>query len=501
MALEDGAEGLPTSSRVSAKQGQSRVVGYDDAATTSANRGFAKAPAAYDNIDKAQPGANVPLTQTDPNAEYLRTLAGKGYGIPADNTDNAPYLDRLKTLGYGSGSNTPQFDTPNQSNNQSNVMNMVNDFMYEATKQVFVYPEDLGSNPELLNWIQIEMYETGGYGIQSQQKDSTTDIMGFDVAKSQTAEKLRNSLNTPAGIAATNIIGYATIGGNATQVFTSGMAAKLGKGLWNNFSYEPQFGTQQFGFAQETTGFTTANKRVNKTICLYMPTSLKTSYGVEYNEEDFSALVDVVGKVKVTAQTVSNLIKGAPQNESTAALLRGVSDTAARQALAGANKQLSSLATPLSGGEDLKLDKAYNALSRQVINPFIINMYKSTKRRGFDFTFRFLPRSRQELLSVYNIITTLKKYALPKRAADKAGRLIEYPAEFKIRFYHNGIENQFLPKIARCALKDVALTFGDEPFTTFAPMGNFGAAPTKIDMALSFEELEILTQDRVDQGY
>jgi len=500
MALEDGAEGLPTSSRVSAKQGQPRVVGYDDLEdyeplpprTTQGEREFR----ATTGVDKAQPGANTPVTTTTTNAANQRYSGRFEDGIfvldPANS--GAPYSDTQQK------SATP-FETGSSNAASSNVMNMVNDFMYEATKQVFVYPEDLGSNPELLNWIQIEMYETGGYGIQSQQKDSTTDIMGFDIAKSQTAEKLRNSLNTPAGIAATNVIGYATIGGNATQVFTSGMAAKLGKGLWNNFSYEPQFGTQQFGFAQETTGFTTANKRVNKTICLYMPTSLKTSYGVEYNEEDFSALVDVVGKVKVTAQTVSNLIKGAPQNESTAALLRGVSDTAARQALAGANKQLSALATPLSGGEDLKLDKAYNALSRQVINPFIINMYKSTKRRGFDFTFRFLPRSRQELISVYNIITTLKKYALPKRAADKAGRLIEYPAEFKIRFYHNGIENQFLPKIARCALKDVALTFGDEPFTTFAPMGNFGAAPTKIDMTLSFEELEILTQDRVDQGY
>jgi hypothetical protein len=481
---------------------QNAEVGYDDIPVTPTPATNANASGSYLQdlswMDKkAQPGANTPLTETDPNTEYLRRLAGKGYGTPADNTDNAAYLDRLKTQGYGSGSKNPQFDAPNQ----SGVMNMVNDFMYEATKQVFVYPEDLGSNPELLNWIQIEMYETGGYGIQSQQKDSTTDIMGFDVAKNQNTEKLRQALSTPAGIAATNIVGYAAIGGNATQVFTSGMAAKLGKGLWNNFSYDPQFGTQQFGFVQETTGFTTANKRVNKTICLYMPTSLKTSYGVEYNEEDFSALVDVVSKVKVTAQTVSNLIKGAPQNESTAALLRGVSDTAARQALAGANKQLSSLATPLSGGEDLKLDKAYNALSRQVINPFIINMYKSTKRRGFDFTFRFLPRSRQEVLAVYNIITTLKKYALPKRAADKAGRLIEYPAEFKIRFYHNGVENQFLPKIARCALKDVSLVYGDEPFTTFAPEAGFGAAPTKIDMNLSFEELEILTQDRVDQGY
>jgi len=481
---------------------QNAEVGYDDIPVTQTPATNANASSSYLQdlswMDKkAQPGANTPLTETDPNTEYLRRLAGKGYGTPADNTDNAAYLDRLKTQGYGSGSKNPQFDTPNE----SGFMNMVNDFIYEATKQVFVYPEDLGSNPELLNWIQIEMYETGGYGIQSQQKDSTIDIMGVDVAKNQNTEKLKSALNSNRGQLVTNIVGAATIGYGPTQIITSGIAAKGAKALWNNFSYEPQFGTQEFGFVQETSGFITANKRVNKTICLYMPSSLKTSYGVEYNEEDFSALAQTASAVKKIAQTVSTAIKGTPQNETSAALMKGITEVAGRQALVGANKMLSSLATPLSGGEDLKLDKAYNVISRQVVNPFIINMYKSTKRRVFDFTFRFLPRNRQELLSVYNIITNLKKYALPKRAGDKAGRLIEYPAEFKIRFYHNGVENLFLPKIARCALKDVSLVYGDEPFTTFAPEAGFGAAPTKIDMNLSFEELEILTQDRVDQGY
>ena len=478
-------------------------VAYDDVLTTPTQS--TPQPNQQTSLDKVQPGANVPLTETDPNAEYLRRLAGKGYGNPSENTDNSPYLDRLKSLGYGSGIQSPELsNTPQTSQQPSEFKNMFDNMMYEMTKQVFVYPEDLGSNPELLNWIQIEMYETGGYGIKSQQKDSSNEVFGISLPQNigkVSAEQIRNAVNTPAGIVATNVVGFATIGGDLTQVVTSGMAAKLGKGLWNNFSYEPQFGTQQFGFAQETTGFTTAQKKVNKTICLYMPTSLKTSYGVEYNEEDFTALVDVVGKVKVAATTVSNLIKGLPQNESTASLLRGVSDVAARQALAAGNKQLSSLATPLSGGEDLKLDKAYEALTRSNVNPFIINMFKATKRRAFDFTFRFLPRSKEELLAVYNIITTLKKYALPKRSAEKGGRLLEYPAEFKIQFFHNGVENLFLPKIARCALKDVTLTYGDEPFTTFAPMDKFGAAPTKIDMGLVFEELEILTQDRIDQGY
>lgn len=486
------------------RNGFQRVeVGYDDIPVTSTQ----PEPVFEDGIpvfnqqtslDKVQPGANVPLTETDPNAEYLRRLAGKGYGNPSENTDNSPYLDRLKSLGYGSESHS-------ELEKSSEFKNMFDDLMYEMTKQVFVYPEDLGSNSELLNWIQIEMYETGGYGLNTQQTDSKNEIFGIPLPQNigkYSAEEIRNAINSPTGIVATNAVGFATIGGGLTQVVTSGAAVKLGKGVWNNFNYEPQSGTKEFGFIQQELGFNTAQKKVNKTICLYMPTSLKTSYGAEYNEEDFSGYAHLADKVKQSASTVSNMIKGLPQSETQAALLKGVVQVTARQALKVASEKLSSgVLEPLLGGEQLKLDKVYDAYSRETINPFIINMFKAAKRRSFDFTFRFLPRSKQELLTVYNIITTLKKYSLPRRSNGSGGRLLEYPAEFKIQFFHNGAENLFLPKIARCALKDVSLSYGDEPFTTFAPIGKLGAAPTKIDMSLAFEELEILTQNRIDEGY
>jgi len=475
-------------------------------------------------LDKGQPGANTvpvatPTQQTISQAQqgYMEDgvftmqpgslQAGAVPSVDPLSSDNAPYLNRLQTkYGFGGGNQTGLQET------KPSASNLVNDLLYELTKQVYVYPEDLGSNPELLNWVQIEMYEYGGYGIESQQRDANDNqVFGINLGTlpeqlGTSAEKVRNAVNTPVGIAATNIAGALTIGSAATQVVTSGMAAKLGQSVWNNFSFEPQYGTQQFGFSQETTGFTTANKKVNKTVCLYMPSSLKASYGAEYAEEDYTPLVTAIGTVKVAASTLSNLIKGAPQNESLASLLRGVSDVAARHALTQANDKLSSIASPISGGGNLNLDKAFSATTRTQINPFIINQFKNAKRRSFDFSFRFLPRSKQEVLAVYNIITTLKKHSLPKRAEGKGGRILEYPAEFKIKFFHNGVENLFLPKIARCALKDVSVSYGDEPFTTFAPMmgengQSFGAAPTKIDMALTFEELEILTQERVDQGY
>ena len=472
-----------------------RSVSYDD---VSQGESVVREP----SLDKAQPGANTPVTSTTPSIETARQSGwmedgiftmDSNFRINPQTTDNANY-NNLE------GVNVDANDS------ESNFTSMVAELMNELTQQVFVYPEDLGSNPELLNYIQIEMYETGGQGLSTQSTESSGEVFGFDLLKmginQSKVEKIQTAVNSTGGQAAIQIAGALTVGRDITEITRSGILATVGKGVYNNFSFEPQFGSTQFGFVKETTGFTTANKKINKTICLYMPTSVKTNYGVEYTEEDFSAITQAVGTIKATAQTVSNFLKGIPQNESTAALMRGVTDIAGRQALDKANNTLSSIASPLSGGEDLKLPQVYSALSRKVQNPFIVNMYKSTKRRIFDFSFRFLPRSREEMTAVYNIITTLKKYSLPRRVDEQAGRLLEYPAEFSVKFFHNGKQNLFLPKIGRCALKDVGLNYGDEVFTTFAPLEGVGwAAPTKIDLTLSFEELEILTSNRIEEGF
>lgn len=392
-------------------------------------------------------------------------------------------------------------------------------------EMIFSYPYDLGLTPELKNWISFEMFVSGGNNLKTNtdsKSDANPRIYGIDIKKmSSTAgldpERVASLLsgpadliNSPAGIAAT----LGSFGLGAGALASSGIGSQVAKDLWNNFSYEgsDKVGAGEFGFVQETTGMSTANQRVPRTICLYMPSNLKTSYGVEYTEEDFTKLGVVTDTMKVTAQTLTNLFKSRGVNdENLSAQIRATMETFGRQALRSSGDYLNQLTKNLGGelGGQLNLANYYRAVSRKVTNPFIINMYKSTKRRTFEFTFKFLPRNAKEVETTYQIINLFKRYSLPKRIGGLAGRYVEFPAEFRIRFNHDGMENLYLPRIGRCSLTDINVTYGDEPFSTFAPVSTQtdrgepvgGAAPTKIEMSLTFSELEILTADRIEQGF
>jgi hypothetical protein len=140
--------------------------------------------------------------------------------------------------------------------------------------------------------------------------------------------------------------------------------------------------------------------------------------------------------------------------------------------------------------------KFISAQQRQVVNPMVLHLFKSVKRREFNFSYTFIPRNAVEVLQIYSIINLLKHHAHPKRSQG-SGRFLDYPAEFQIDFLNqDGRENPYLPRILKCALKDIKVKYGDE-----AVMSTFydeqGPIPTKIVMDLSFSELEILTNDRM----
>lgn len=476
-------------------KGLSKTVGYDAVGTESGNKSNPNSGVTQiseaDKIMLAK--ANIAISSADKSLEEGRDILAKG---------EAAYIAK-----YGESPYAPPETTKKT----------------EGQNRILVYPEDLGVNPELQNYMQFEMYETGGASLSSQTSSQSDKIIpninfgnfSYDI------EKLRTNINNNGAVtrAAAAAVGggiaaaasFATGSGlmgsavslgvgafNTDAVIQSGAFSTMAKSVWENYG-EPtaNTGMGDFSFVAETTGMTTANKRISETILLYLPNNLKTSYGVEYTEDDFGALVETLGGLKGMGRTLANMVGASSQGENSGALMRAMQETYARRALAKASTALGKTI----GVDDLKLDKVYAATSRKVQNPFALNLFKSVKRRVFEFSFRFTPRSRHETWEVHRIIRDFRKYALPKRSEDLAGRYLDYPAEFKIKFFHNGVENVFLPKIARCALKDISLTYGDEQFTTFAPEPGLGASPTKIDMSLTFEELEFLTQERIDQGY
>ena len=63
-----------------------------------------------------------------------------------------------------------------------------------------------------------------------------------------------------------------------------------------------------------------------------------------------------------------------------------------------------------------------------------------------------------------------------------------------------GKENQYLNKIKTCALESMNVTYGGERYKTFK--GNEdGAPPVETTMTLNFREMDLITREKVKEGY
>ena len=86
------------------------------------------------------------------------------------------------------------------------------------------------------------------------------------------------------------------------------------------------------------------------------------------------------------------------------------------------------------------------------------------------------------------------------------GRVLQIPDTFDIQYMYMGEENPYLNKISTCYLKDVKIQSGGDKYSTFEPSlhpisGKAGPAPQKTQLALSFNEIEIMTRDRIIEGF
>ena len=61
-------------------------------------------------------------------------------------------------------------------------------------------------------------------------------------------------------------------------------------------------------------------------------------------------------------------------------------------------------------------------------------------------------------------------------------------------------ENTYLNKISTCYLTDMDVKYGGERFTAYTP-NELGAPPQNTTLTLSFDEIEMITQEAVRAGY
>jgi hypothetical protein len=224
--------------------------------------------------------------------------------------------------------------------------------------------------------------------------------------------------------------------------------------------------------------------QVTSAIALYMPAGTKVSYGANYEAE----ATNMAGQI---ARTIGNARTASDKTQMAMEIAKG----AATSVGDFGKKALGELGNAIGAGDPVQLvSKAFGV----AINPNEEQFYSGPSFREFTYAFDFHPRSQKELEAVQNIIFLFKYHMHPDLDLGiTGGRLFKVPSEFEIHYAHLGGPNEYMNKISKCALKAMDVNFGPEAqFSAFED-----GAPVSYKMSLTFQELELMTKQKIYEGH
>ena len=221
-------------------------------------------------------------------------------------------------------------------------------------------------------------------------------------------------------------------------------------------------------------------KRIGGAISLYMPETVNVQYGADFQSQ---SLTDAAGALGQYGTMAATYMKNAAADKTTSGTTALIAEAL------GKLSEGSGLTGP--GSVDFALFSQGFAL-----NPQLEVLFKGTDMRQFQFDFLFAPYDADEAKSVMSIIKQFKFHQAPEVLTDTVGRFFVPPSEFDIDFLYNGQKNGNIHQIGTCVLTNMNVDYAPNGWSTFGD-----GTPTNIRMTLNFMETEIVTKQRVDQGY
>ena len=370
------------------------------------------------------------------------------------------------------------FDT-NEFNKGKNDNQFVNNF-----KSSLVFPSDLSDKNFFPEAIKFSIYDREGVDFDAVVNESSNAYQ----AESQKQKKINNDIiavneeiqrNARANInaevrktAETNIAGARN---RINQGLDIGLS--LGKGIEAGLESSVRQKTQPKSPTQ----------RHIQSIYLNMPPTVSFAEGVEWQGSDLGVIGGALKGEGFEAMKSGGV-------SSMGELLGGAAGGLASKLFGGGGLIGATLGS-LAGGGSIQggLESTFNVKS----NPYKEQTFQGIGFRPFEFQFVLRARNQTESLAIREIVNAFRAYSKPSfKTAGKSGTFA-YPKEFRIEFLTvNGGEyttNEFIPQIKYCICTSVATNFtGGGGWKSFAE-----GAPTDVQLGLSFQETEIITQEDV----
>ena len=226
-------------------------------------------------------------------------------------------------------------------------------------------------------------------------------------------------------------------------------------------------------------------RRISDSIAIYLPPNVEDSTTANYNDSKtgIAGFLVATGAAAMggdATQIAKSLVAGTEGilKDQTARAIGAVGE------LAGAE------------GTEQLVKKAFG----EADNPYMEVLFDSMSLRTFTYNFNFAPKSEKEAEEVQKIIQLFRFHMAPELRAG-VNRFLGLPSQFDIHYMFlskagHTSENNFYNRIATCVLQDCKVNYTPNGVKSFEDGG-----PTATTMTLTFKEIELLTKDKIAEGF
>ena len=169
-------------------------------------------------------------------------------------------------------------------------------------------------------------------------------------------------------------------------------------------------------------------------------------------------------------------------------------------------RSLAGIADLATGGEADTYGLANKVFGRAT-NPYMEVIFQNVGLRTFTYNFTFQPKDQNERDDVQNIIKTFRFHMAPELQSQNM-RFLGIPSTFDIHYmfqnaeknapldWQQAEENQYFNKIATCVLQSCDVDYTSDGVRSFRD-----GSPTVIKMNLTFQETEMMTKEKINDGF
>ena len=228
--------------------------------------------------------------------------------------------------------------------------------------------------------------------------------------------------------------------------------------------------------------------RLDTAIALYMPPTVSVTYSANYTDTPIGA----------GAEIGADMLKSEGLEAGVGVLMSDKTNNAVIDGLKKAALGAVGAVPGLEGTRELyEMNQGYIMTNRMEL------AFKGLPKRGFQYTFKMIPKSEQEAEEVRKIVTAFKMNMLPEGMGETGGftgKNLKIPNTFDIKYMFVNRENHYLNKISTCVLESMNVAYGGDRYKTFD--GNeSGAPPVETTITLNFREMELITKERAQEGF